>query len=578
MGIVFTLVSNLFAIYPAVVIRQSLDALVDNLLFLKWFHGLEQGTVYQSLIQDVSLLALWAGLSIFVLSFFKGLFLFLVRQTIIVVSRRIEFDLKNDIFAHYQKLDMGFFKENATGDLMNRIGEDVSRVRMYLGPAFMYGINLIVLFFLVISTMFAIHPGLTLWVLLPLPFLSLAVYIVNATILKRSERVQMKLSRLSSLVQETFSGIRILKVFNRLSSFNVIMNDEAEEYRKENMGLIKVNAVFFPLVMLLIGISTLLVIVVGGIQVNRGAISPGVIAEFIIYVNMLTWPVASLGWVTSIVQRAAASFHRIDDFLSRPPLILSDDASARTDFSLEGSIRFEKVSFTYTHTGIQAIHDVSLEIPKGKTIGITGPTGSGKSTLMSLIMRFYDPDTGEITIDDKPLTSFPLKIYRSKTGYVPQEVFLFSDTIASNLAFGVEPEPRVEALEAVAELAAVHKDISQMNEGYTTRLGERGITLSGGQKQRIAIARALLRNPDIYLFDDCLSAVDAETEEKIWQNLQIQMQGKTCVWVSHRMSMLAQTDYIYVLDKGKIVQAGTHEDLSREEGYYKNVIYLQGFS
>jgi len=572
LGVLFTIISNLFAIYPAMVIRESLDILIENLKLLGAFK--ESGT-RRELISFIITLAGLAALAIVLLSLLKGFFLFLVRQTIIVVSRFIEFDLKNDLYAQYQLMDYGFFKENATGDLMNRISEDVSRVRMYVGPALMYGINLLVLFTLVISTMLSINTYLTLWVLLPLPFLSLAVYLVNSTILRRSERVQRKLSNLSSLVQETFSGIRILKIFNRLGYFDSRMKEKADDYLEENMGLTRVNAIFFPLVMLLIGFSTLLVILVGGAEVARGKISPGVIAEFIIYVNMLTWPVASLGWVTSIVQRAAASGARIIEFLEAVPE-LSTQSGGIPAAEIQGNWDANQLSFTYPHTGIDAVKSVSFTLKAGQTLGITGPTGSGKSTLAMLLMRFFDPQSGALLLDGIPLKEYDLESYRAQTGFVSQDVFLFSDTIAANIAFGIPQENQsMDAIQNAAKMANVHNEILHFSEGYQTRLGERGITLSGGQKQRIAIARAVLREPKLLIFDDCLSAVDAETEEIILQNLVRIMKGKTSVLISHRISALKQADHILVMQDGTVTEQGNHSDLLRVGGFYASLYHQQ---
>jgi ATP-binding cassette, subfamily B, multidrug efflux pump len=571
LGIVFTTISNLFAIYPAMVIREALDILIENIQLLGSFN--ESDTKIE-LISFIIALSGLAALAIVLLSLLKGFFLFLVRQTIIVVSRFIEYDLKNDMYSRYQQLDYGFFKENSTGDLMNRISEDVSRVRMYIGPALMYGINLLVLFALVISTMVSINAYLTFWVLLPLPFLSLAVYLVNSTILRRSEKVQRKLSELSSLVQETFSGIRILKIFNRLSFFDSKMRNEADGYLEENMGLTKVNAVFFPLVLLLIGCSTLLVILVGGAEVSKGKISAGVIAEFIIYVNMLTWPVASLGWVTSIIQRAAASCVRINEFLEAKPELSNEGVVSAEN--IKGEWYAKNLSFTYPHTGIEALKSVSFSMNAGQTLGITGPTGSGKTTLAMLLMRFFDAKEGELKLDSIPLKEYDLSSYRSRTGFVSQDVFLFSDSISSNIAFGVQAELQTEErIEQAAKMANVHKEIKQFTNGYSTRLGERGITLSGGQKQRIAIARAILREPAILIFDDCLSAVDAETEEVILQNLLEVMKGKTSIIISHRVSALRHADQILVLQEGSVTEQGNHTSLLKKNGFYANLYQQQ---
>lgn len=563
LGVIFTIISNLFAIYPAQVIREIVDVVVDNLRLGRMFVNSPLQSELNSDLVTLSLLA--AGVVIF-LSFLKGVFLFLVRQTIIVVSRHIEYDLKNELFAHYQVLDQHFFKTNSTGDLMNRIAEDVSRVRMYVGPALMYGINLLVLTMLVIYTMISVNPRLTLYVLTPLPLLSIAVYYVNSAILKKSEKVQQKLSRLSSLVQEAFSGIRILKVYNRLEQVGETMEREAEAYKQENISLIRIHSIFFPLILMLIGLSTLLTVIIGGYEVAAGNITPGVIAEFIIYVNLLTWPVTSLGWVTSIIQRAAASQIRINEFLDRKPEISWEKSDKKNE--IKGDIKLINVSFTYPETGIQALKNINLHIPAGSTVAITGRTGSGKSTLAQLLLRLFDPDEGEVLLDNRPLREYDMHEVRAQIGYVPQEVFLFSDSIANNIAFGVPEDISMESIRKAAEIASVADNIENFPEKYETRVGERGITLSGGQKQRISIARAIIRNPRILLFDDCLSAVDTETEEKILSQLRQLMRNKTSLLISHRVSAVKQADMIVVMDEGHVAEQGSHEELLGRKGLY----------
>ncbi len=564
LGVVFTVISNLFAIYPAQVIREIVDIVVDNLRLSKAF---AQSPLQPALNEDLITLSLLAAGIVIGLSLLKGIFLFLVRQTIIVVSRHVEYDLKNDLYAHYQKLDLTFYKLHSTGDLMNRISEDVSRVRMYIGPALMYGINLLVLTVLVIYTMIRVNPVLTAYVLIPLPLLSIAVYFVNTAILKKSEQVQQKLSGLSSLVQEAFSGIRILKVYNRLPYMEGEMEKQAGAYQKENLGLITINAIFFPLIMLLIGLSTLIAVYVGGFHVADGKITPGVIAEFIIYVNLLTWPVASLGWVTSIVQRAAASQIRINDFLDRTPDITWETQSNKV--SVAGDIQFKNVSYTYPETGIQAIHSLNLHIPAGATVAITGRTGSGKSTLAQLLLRFFDPTEGQILVDGKDVKLWDLGHLRNQMGYVPQEVFLFSDSIANNISFGFSGEEVDQKKTAwAAKQAHIHDNIMGFPEQYQTKVGERGITLSGGQKQRVSIARALLRNPSILVLDDCLSAVDTETEEIIMHHLRELMKNKTSLFISHRISAVRHADIILVIEEGQIVEKGNHAALMERQGLY----------
>jgi len=562
-----------FAIYPAAVIRQALDEVISGVNMLKLF---ENSTLHSELVKNIGIGLLYFSVIIISMALLKGLFMFFMRQTIIVMSRLIEYDMKNEIYEHYQKLSLSFYKRSNTGDLMNRISEDVSRVRMYIGPAIMYSINLLVLFVLVIYTMLRVNPKLTLFVLMPLPVLSVAVYLVNSTILRKSEEVQAKLSSLSSFVQEVFSGIRILKAYNRLNIMGFRFEKDAEDYKVKNLSLVKFNAIFFPLIMLLIGVSTLIVVWVGGVEVARGAISPGVIAEFIIYVNMLTWPVASIGWVTSIIQRAAASQIRINEFLQTKPEIISESLP---EYKIQGDIQFKNVEFTYPDTGITAIKNLSFHIPAGKTLAILGHTGAGKSTIAQLLMRFYDVSKGEILIDGKNIQHHDLSVLRHQIGYVPQEVFLFSDTIRNNIVFGLHameaqgiPDERI--IQAASD-ADIHDTIMQFPEQYQTKVGERGITLSGGQKQRISIARAIIKQPQILIFDDCLSAVDTETEEKILKNLLRIMQGRTTILISHRISTVKTADHIIVLEHGELAEEGTHESLINRKGIYYDLYHKQ---
>ncbi len=569
----FITISNVFAIYPAAIIRQALDEVMDGVNTLQLF---ENSSLRSEVVENIGNGLFYFSVIIISMALLKGLFMFFMRQTIIVMSRLIEYDMKNEIYEHYQKLTLSFYKRNSTGDLMNRISEDVSRVRMYIGPAIMYSINLLVLFILVIYTMISVNPKLTLFVLMPLPILSVAVYLVNSTILRKSEEVQAKLSALSSFVQEVFSGIRILKAYNRINIMGFRLEEDADDYKEKNLSLVKFNAIFFPLIMLLIGISTLIVVWVGGMEVARGAISPGVIAEFIIYVNMLTWPVASIGWVTSIIQRAAASQLRINEFLQTQPEIVSESLPA---YSIQGDIEFKQVSFTYPDTGITAIKNVSFYIPAGKTLAILGRTGAGKSTIAQLLMRFYDVSEGQILIDGKDIRQHDLNVLRNNMGYVPQDVFLFSDTIRNNIIFGlhnqVSSQVSDEQVIQAAKDADIHENIMRFPEQYETRIGERGITLSGGQKQRISIARAIIKNPRILIFDDCLSAVDTETEEKILKNLMRLMQDKTTLLISHRISTVKTADHILVLDEGNIVEEGTHESLMNLKGVYYDLFQKQ---
>ena len=491
--------------------------------------------------------------------------MFFMRQTIIVMSRLIEFDLKNEIYMQYQKLDNSFYKRNNTGDLMARISEDVSRVRMFLGPATMYPINMISLFSLVVYTMLSINSKLTLIVLTPLPIMSITIFYISKVIHQKSQGVQEQLSKLSNLSQETFSGIRVIKSFVKEKSNSKRFEKETNEYLNRNISLAKTNALFFPFMLLLIGFSTLLTIYIGGQEADAGNITSGNIAEFIIYVNMLTWPMASIGWVTSIIQRAAASQKRINDFLKTKSEIQNNQNET---IEIKGAIRFENVSFTYPDTGIKALKNISFDIPKGSSLAIVGKTGSGKSTIAQLISRLYDVERGKILIDNKNITQLNLFNLRNSMGYVPQEALLFSDTIANNIAFGYQKKTDIKIIKNAAKMAAVHDNIISFKKGYETKVGERGVTLSGGQKQRISIARAFIRNPQILILDDCLSAVDTETEDLILKHIKQMMQSSTSIIISHRISSIKHAKQIIVLDKGSIIEAGTHQELLKKRGVY----------
>ncbi|MCM4165740.1 MULTISPECIES: ABC transporter ATP-binding protein [unclassified Arenibacter] len=502
----------------------------------------------------------------------SGFFTFLMRQTIINVSRYIEYDLKNEVFDHYQLLSLNFYKKNRTGDLMNRISEDVNQVRLYGGPAIMYGIQTLTLFVCLVPLMFIKAPVLALYALLPLPILSVLIYQISKIIHTRSTIVQEFLSTLSTFTQESFSGISVIKAYALEPKVNTELQNLALEGKNKSMDLAKVNAWFFPLMILLIGISNIFVIYVGGKQYIDGEIaSIGIIAEFILYVNMLTWPVAVVGWVTSIVQRAEASQKRINEFLKEEPNITS---TIKDKTPINGKIEFRNVTFTYEDTNITALNKISFTINKGETVAILGKTGSGKSTILDLIARLYDIDSGEILIDDIPIKQLNLQSLRQSIGAVPQDAFLFSDTIKNNIKFGKENSTDEEII-AVAKKAVVHENIMGFNKQYETILGERGITLSGGQKQRVSIARALLKDPQIYLFDDCLSAVDTETEEEILNQLKKESKNKTTLIVSHRVSSAKNADKILVLEDGKLIQQGTHEELNTVTGYYKELYMNQ---
>lgn len=559
-GLVITIIARIFSLFLPPYINKSI-AVVEA-------HFNNPGGDEAALKSD---LLLYIGIIIGT-TLLSAFFTFLMRQTIINVSRQIEFDLKNEVFQQYQRLSLGFYKKNRTGDLMNRISEDVGQVRNYAGPAIMYSIQTVTLILCVVPIMFFRSPTMAIYTLLPLPILSVLIYKISRIIHSRSTAVQEYLSDLSTFSQETFSGISVIKAYSiepRINSEAVAL---ANIGRAKSMNLAKVDAWFMPLMALLIGVSTTLAIYVGGIQYINGKIeSIGIIAEFIMYVNYLTWPVATIGWVTSIVQRAEASQKRINEFLSVTPDIQNTIVE---ETPVEGKIEFKDVSFTYEDTNITALKKVSFTVEKGETLAIIGKTGSGKSTVLDLMGRLYDATDGEILIDGKPIKSFNLNSLRKAIGAVPQDAFLFSDTIKNNIKFGKDDATDSE-IEAAAKQAAVHENIVGFSKKYDTVLGERGITLSGGQKQRVSIARALIKNPRIYLFDDCLSAVDTETEEEILNHLLKASQQKTTIIVSHRVSSVKNADKILVLENGKIIQQGTHNQLVNINGYYKELYMHQ---
>ena len=559
-GTVFTVISNLFGIFPAQIVRQSLDLVKDTLDI----YFIYRGSSLEASIREQFYTAIpYFGLLILLMAIMKGVFLFMVRQTIIVMSRHIEFDLKNEIYAKYQELPMRFFKSHNTGDLMARISEDVGKVRMYVGPALMYGINLVVLIVLVISYMLSVSPTLTFYVLLPLPFLSVAIYYVNSVIMKRSEAIQQQLSELSTDAQETFSGIRVIKTFVQESYFAGKFRSGAGEFKKRSLQLVKIDSLFYPLVMVLVGLSNVLVIYIGGQEIINGRLTAGNIAEFIIYLNMMTWPVMAIGWTTSQVQRAAASQVRINEFLDEKTEIFSEKGLKP---EVKGQLSFRNVRFVYPDSGIVALNNFNLEVKAGQSVAILGTTGSGKSTLANLIVRMYDPE-GEIRVDGIPMKDYDVSYIRRQIGYVPQEVFLFSDTIENNVRFGAGELSMEQVVQAVKD-ADLYDNIMGFPEGFQTRLGERGITLSGGQKQRLSIARAIVREPKILVLDDSLSAVDTHTENIILNNLGRIMKGKTSIIISHRVSSAKLADEIVVLDGGEIVETGTHESLMDKGGVY----------
>src|SRR5215217_7752008 len=553
-GVFFVVISNIFGAIPAQVIGHAFNLITENIQIYNMFAGFER----KEIIYDIfSYSLLYFGAIVLALYLLRGLFLFFMRQTIILMSRHIEFDMKNEIYGHYQQLSLGFYRRNNTGDLMNRATEDVNRVRMYVGPAIMYAINTAVLFLLVIYAMFSVNTTLAVFCLLPLPVLVITIYFVNTLINQKSEQIQEQLSKLSSFVQERFSGIRVIKSYVRETHTREVFAVESQGYKDNAMSLVKVQALFYPTMILLVGLSTILTIYVGGRQVINGSITPGNIAEFIVYVNQLTFPVSMLGWVTTLIQRASASQKRINEFLQlKPDIIPGKNNTAE----LQGNIKFENVSFTYPDTGIQALKAVNFEIEAGQFVAVIGRTGSGKSTLANLIMRMYDVDEGAIKLDNTYIKELDLQHYRNQIGFVPQEVFLFSDTIKNNIAFGLD-KVTDQAVETASRNAAVYQNIMEFELKFETMLGERGITLSGGQKQRVSIARALIKAPKVLIFDDCLSAVDTRTEEEILNNLGRLMNGKTSILIAHRISTIKNADKILVMDNGKIIEQGTHNEL-----------------
>ncbi len=558
-GFLITVVARIFSLVAPRLIGNSLTA-VENYL---QSDNSDLSTIKQILLVNILIIV---GTTLA-----SGFLTFLMRQTIINVSRYIEFDLKNEVFWHYQRLTQRFYKNNRTGDLMNRISEDVGKVRMYVGPAFMYSINTVALFIIVISYMISIAPELTLYTVLPLPILSVTIYKLSRIINQKSTLVQEMLSKMSTYAQESFSGIAVIKSYNLQAQAAGDFNALATESYDKNMDLVKVQAWFFPLMILLIGCSNLIVIFVGGNQYIQGTIEIGVLAEFIIYVNMLTWPVAVVGWITSIVQQAEASQKRINAFLKEQPEIESGKGIGKP---IKGTLEFKNVSLTYPETGVKALDNLNLTVPSGSTLGIIGNIGSGKSTLLDTLMRLYDPSEGSIYLDGHNLKEFQLSELRNNIGYVPQNAFLFSESIEDNIRFG-KPEATEEAIQTVAKKAAVHDNIFKFKEGYKTLLGERGVTLSGGQIQRVSIARALIKDPQILLLDDCLSAVDTDTEEEILSHLKSVTKNITTLIVSHRISSLKHADQIVVFENGKIVQQGQHADLIEVDGYYKDLFEIQ---
>ena len=580
-GIFFVMASNYFAVlapqitgYVINQVQQRLpgarpvgskpvhDQLVD------WFINLIQSGHF-----SFAWLVALCSITILLLAVIRGIFMFFMRQTIIVMSRHIEFDQKNEIFDHYQKLDTNFYKTHSTGDMMNRMTEDVSRVRMFTGPAIMYLINLVSLIGFCVWNMLRKDVHLTILVLAPLPILAITIYLVNSIINKKSEKIQALLSDLTTNAQESFSGIRVIKSFVQEKAMFGFFQKNSEEYKKNAVGLAKVEAIYFPSMALMIGLSTLVTIMVGGMQALQDSSKLGLIVEFVIYINMLTFPVSAIGWTASMIQRAAASQKRLNEFLQTEPVI----ANARSPLNgtISGDIVFDDMSFTYPHTGINAIQHFNLRIRKGDKILLLGRTGSGKSTLAQLLLRFYDPTTGSIQIGESDIRNIELKTLREQISYVQQDVFLFSDTVSDNISFGLAQTANRDTIEQAAGFASVHKEINGFSKGYETMIGERGVTLSGGQKQRISIARALIKEPEIIVFDDCLSAVDAKTENEIIGNLYRYLHDKTAIIITHRIFSSFHFNNIIVLDNGELAEQGTHEELMANNGYYAELYRLQ---
>ncbi len=597
LGILFVFLTNAFSVFAPVVIGEGINVLQEaytrflspldegadpaevfdgsaletppSLAFIGRMTGFHLGDTpapdsREALIRFVAFIAGLQALLYMLTYLLKGVFSFMTRQTIIVMSRFIEYDLKQSIYDQYQRLPVSFYKQNATGDLMNRISEDVSKVRMYLGPAVMYGLTLVTMMLLTVGVMLRIDPILTLWSLAPLPFMSYGVYKVSSRIHRKSDAVQSQQSLLSAKVQQDFAGIRVLAAHRREQRAFERFRMAADEYKFRTLDLVKVDAMFMPIIVMLVGLSTILTIYVGGLRVFSGALQLGHIFQFVFYVNLLTWPFASVGWVTSLVQKAAASQARINAFLDVEPEIAN---RASAPHPIQGRITFKGVGLDYPDSGIRALSGVDFDLQPGQTLAVIGRTGSGKSTLAQLVARLYDVSEGSIEIDGIPIQDVHLSSLREAIGYVPQDVFLFSDTIAENIAFGVDTASR-EAIEQAARDADVHDNIADFPKGYETLLGERGVNLSGGQKQRVSIARAILRKPRILIFDDCLSAVDTETEAVILGNLKRIMKGRTAIIVSHRVTTVRDADLILVLDEGRVVERGTHATLMEAAGLY----------
>lgn len=564
-GLVFVILSNFFRVLQPRWIREALDLVIVNLETYNLIKGFEGKEL---VVKTLGLQIMYFGIGVLIAALLMGVFMYYMRQTIIVMSRLIEYDMRKELFEHYLKLDQGFYRRNSTGDLMARMTEDVSRVRMYLGPGVLYAINLLFLFIFVIWSMLSVNVTLTLYSLLPLPILSVTIYYVSIVINKKSETIQKQLSFLNTVAQEVFSGIRVVKAYVQESNMNKWFARESNDYKNKSMDLVKVDSLFYPTMLLIIGASTIVTVYVGAIQVSKGVVTPGNIAEFIIYVNMLTWPVTSIGWIASLVQRAEASQKRLMEFLEEEPNIKSETGAIQS--GVLGDIVFDNVSFVYPDTGIEALKNFSLKINQGDKVLVMGRTGSGKTTLIELMSRLFDRKSGKIEIGGHDIKDYDLTYLRKEIGYVPQDVFLFSETIANNIAFG-NSDMTMEEIEEHAKNAAVYDDIIKLPEQFNTKIGERGVSLSGGQKQRISIARAFGVDPQILLLDDCLSAVDTNTEQNILEYFDKAFTEKTVVVVSHRIYNLLNFDKIVIMDNGTVLEMGTQKELLEKGGYYATI-------